>query len=76
MKEIWSNNYSKNKNEGIHKYLEKNIKNYKRQDLQKTIKGFSIYLNKPLKQDSPNLVSNNFNKFIEFVKLQQKKIIK
>lgn len=67
MKEIWSDNYGKNKKEGLHKYLEKHINNYKRQDLQKYLNGFSIYLNKPNKSDSSELASNNFKKWCEFI---------
>ena len=67
MKEIWSNRYTKKKTEGLHKWLEKNVKEYKRQDLQKYINGFSFYLGKPTKFDTPNLASENFNKWTMFV---------
>jgi hypothetical protein len=70
MKEIWSNKYGKNPAEGLHKHLEKVIKNYKRQDLQKYLKGFAIYLNKPNKYDTVKLASNNFSKWCLYVKLK------
>lgn len=67
MKEIYSNNYGKNKKEGLHKWLEKNINGYKRQTLTKYIEGFSLYLNKPNKIDTIDLASNNFKKWTKFV---------
>lgn len=67
MKEIWSDKYYKNKTEGLHKWLEKNVDDYKRQDLQKYITGFSIYLGAPAKCDTSNLASNNFIKWTQFV---------
>lgn len=67
-KEIWSNNYGKNPTDGLQKWLEKNIKGYKRQDLQKYLNGFSSYLGKPTKCDTPNLASNNFTKWTQFIK--------
>jgi hypothetical protein len=51
MKEIWSNNYGKNPSEGLHKYLLKNIKGYKRSKLNKYIVGFAKFINKD-KKDS------------------------
>lgn len=67
MKEIWSSRYGKNKTEGLHKWLEKNVKGYKRKDLQKYINEFSVYLGKPTKCDTPNLASDNFTKWVQFV---------
>lgn len=68
MKEIWSNNYGKKSTEGIQKWLLKNVPNYKRQDLQSYITGFSKYLKQGNKQDSSKLVSNNFIAWTKFVK--------
>lgn len=67
MKEIWSNRYGKNPAEGLHKHLEKTIKNYKRKDLPKYLKGFSNFIGKPEKCDTVKLASNNFSKWMEFI---------
>jgi hypothetical protein len=72
MKEIWSNRYGKNKTEGLHKWLERNIIGYKRGDLQKYINGFSLYIEKPNKCDTPNLASDNFEKWTNFVLITYK----
>ena len=66
-KEIWSSRYGKNKTEGLQKWLSKNVKNYKRQDLQKYINGLSIYLGRSTKSDTPKLASDNFAKWTQFV---------
>ena len=68
MKEIWSNNYGTNKIEGLHKWLQSNIKGYKRQNLQSYISGFSEYINRSDKSDTSNLASNNFSKWVVFIK--------
>lgn len=71
-KYIWSDKYGTNPAEGLHKHLQKVIPNYKRSQLQKYLTGFAKYIDKPTKQDNPKLASNNFAKWIEFVKTLNK----
>jgi hypothetical protein len=66
-KYIWSNRYGKNKAEGLHVWLEKNVKDYKRGRLHEYIKGFSNYLQRPTKCDTVNLAQDNFLKWTQFV---------
>lgn len=67
-KYIWSDRYGKNHKEGIHKYLESVIPDYKRGNWMSYVHGFAEYLGKPNKQDSMKLASENFHKFTLFIK--------
>jgi hypothetical protein len=71
-KYIWSNRYGKNKAEGLHVWLENNIKDYQRGRLHEYIKGFSNYLQRPTKCDTVNLAQDNFLKWTQFVINNQK----
>jgi hypothetical protein len=68
MKEIWSKRYGTNPKEGVHKWLEMNIPNYKRGGGDYVFKGFAKFLNpNSNKQDNILLAINNFEKFKQFV---------
>jgi hypothetical protein len=67
VKEVWSNRYGKNPSEGLHKYLEKTIKGYKRGNLSKYLSGFSEFLGKPELTNTVKLASENFHKWTEFI---------
>lgn len=71
-KYTWSDRYGKNKAEGLHVWLEKNVKDYKRGRLHDYLKGFSDYLERPTKSDTVNLASDNFIKWTQFVLSNQK----
>ena len=75
MKEIWSRKYGTNPKEGVHKWLEMNIPNYKRCNGNFIFKGFAKFLNSNSnKQDDINLAINNFEKFKQFIQIKKQEL--
>lgn len=64
-KEIWSNRYGRNPREGLHKWLESKMPDYKRSQLQQWLIAFGKHQGNL--KDQPTYASANFKEFSEFV---------
>ena len=64
-KYIWSNRYGRNPREGLHVWLEKNVKGYKRNDLQLWTVAFAKHLGND--KNSTNYATSHFDEFRQFV---------
>lgn len=61
-------NYKSNLKEGLHLWLTKNVKDYKRNNLQHYISGFKFFINEENSNDNPELVSKNFKSWVKFIR--------
>jgi len=69
MKQVWSMQYGNNPKNGVHKWLERTVKGYKRGSCDKWLKGFAKYLDEnSTETDNIELACKNFKKFKEFIK--------
>ena len=69
MNHITSMRYGNNPKNGVHKWLERTVKGYKRCSCDRWFKGFAKYLDEnSTERDNMELVCKNFKKFKQFIK--------